>query len=76
MTNASTLSLPLFAQMAVERLAADNALRNSHTLDALLDSYAKSTGAACDEAMRESVQLLCGRRFGVSFQVVGIGIRL
>lgn len=71
-----TQTLPLFAQLAFERLQVDNALRNTHTLDALLDSYAKTYGTTCSDALRETVHQQCFQRFGVSFQYVGIGIRL
>jgi hypothetical protein len=69
-------SLPHFAQLAFERLQADNALRTTHTLDALLDSYASTYGTTCDEHLRENVHALCAQRFGASFVYVGIGIRL
>lgn len=68
--------LPLFVRVAIERLDADNALRNSHTLDALLDSYAKTYGTACADPLRETAHKQCIQRFGASYQFVGIGIRL
>lgn len=59
--------LPLFARIAVERLDADASLRKAETLDALLDSYARSYGLACDDQSRDAAHRICAGRFGCTF---------
>ncbi len=59
--------LPPFAKMAIERLDADSGLRNGTQLDYLIDAYAGSNGATCDQHTRESAHHICSRRFGETF---------
>lgn len=59
--------LPHFAKIAIERLDATSDLRKPDMLDFLLDSYAHSNGAACDDHTRQSAHHICRRRFGDTF---------
>jgi hypothetical protein len=59
--------LPPFAKIAIERLDAASNLRKPDMLDFLLDSYAHSNGAACDDHTRQSAHHICRRRFGDTF---------
>lgn len=55
--------LPLFAQIAVDRLHMDGALRTVEQLNALLDAYAKTYGQACDDPTRRAAYSVAARRF-------------
>ncbi|WP_038214912.1 hypothetical protein [Xenophilus azovorans] len=67
LTKARTEPLPSFARTAVERLAADHALRTAAQLDALLDAYVQDRGLACDEDARRDAHRACAHRFGATF---------
>ena len=54
---------PQFARIAIERLDADCALRTSARLNELLDAYARTYGAECSQAERDSAHYTCSRRF-------------
>ena len=55
--------LPLFAKVSIERLDGNPDFRNPAMLDSLLDSYAKTYGAECDDYTRESAHYRASKRF-------------
>lgn len=55
--------LPLFAKLAIERLDADNNLRNEILLDELLQGYACAYGLRVDIESCAAVHRICARRF-------------
>ncbi len=63
----SLRSLPLWAQVAIERLDACTALRNQSMLDELLTGYARTYGAAVPPELRTEVRQICLLRFGESY---------
>lgn len=63
MPNAAYLRLPDFARAAVDRLQHDNALRTVDQLNALLDAYAKTSGAKCRATTRRNAYVVAARCF-------------
>ena len=55
--------LPLFAKVAIERLDQNSDMRNSATLNGMLDAYATTYGIECDAQTRQSAQHIATRRF-------------
>ena len=55
--------LPTFAKVAIERLDQNSDMRNTNTLNAMLDAYAKTYGIECDNETRESAAHIASRRF-------------
>lgn len=66
-TVAPLRSLPLWAQVAIERLDACTELRNQAMLDELLTGYARTYGAAVPPEIRSAVRQICHLRFGESY---------
>jgi len=59
------MNLPLFAQIAVDRLAADPSLRSEKQLDALLAAYAFQYAMPVEREVADAARALCRRRFPV-----------
>jgi hypothetical protein len=59
--------MPLYAKVAIERLDSNSSLRTAPMLDQLIDAYAQTYGATCDQHTRDSAHYICSRRFGETF---------
>jgi hypothetical protein len=55
--------LPLFLQIAIDRLVSDSSLRRASALDELIDSYAATYGMPVADADRARAHAEAGRRF-------------
>lgn len=60
-------SLPLYAQVAIERVSNDNTLRSVDNLNYLLMGYAKTYGLAVDDDVRRAALAICEDRFPEDF---------
>lgn len=63
MTAALQSHVPLFAQLAIDRIDALCDGRTGAKLDAFLDAYAATYGTECDDRTRTSAHHICERRF-------------
>ena len=55
--------LPLFAKVSIERIDQNSDMRNTASLNGMLDAYAKTYGIECDSETRASAQHIASRRF-------------
>lgn len=56
-------SLPLYAQVAIERVSNDHTLRSVDNLNYLLMGYAKTYGLVVEDDVRKAALAICEDRF-------------